>query len=548
MDEFESRLENELSGLGRVPLAEPAPVTELRRRARRVRAGRTLTGFVAVATTAVVIAAVVTTAGDDRNAGHSRQVRVAAPSFVLGDIDAVVLSSSFDEDGARNLIPPSVQSAVAKVPGVESVSGVIDTFARVVNDDPNGYSEPRIPPRTPVLFSYHRDDQLHVVSGRLPEAPNEIAVDADFLERTAVDVTEKVTLQVQNQPMELHVVGTFDLPGVDLTGIPLAAMSAGHQLPELRLDRIDVNLAPGANAANVRDAIATAAGDAYTVVQPSAISFPDQRLAQLEIQHAYWSLLSPDANERSTSGVGPSDFKEKNNYKKYATLALQVELRVENVTFLSPDAAALTYRIYYGGNPSPVIPDPQTGNATRVNGHWQLGKNTLCSLAALVGIACTGVDNVTITPPTGYQPPSTIEPEILLAFHALTDPDATVDQRVSAVVGGAALRAVITAGLAQDQTFGKSTLGISGWKATSANDVEILYSLQTESGPSTPWPTTAYATKLADGHWYAGGQYACGIGGLAGTACGTGAPGERQVPLGLNGTTPTTGPTTATAR
>ena len=100
-----------------------------------------------------------------------------------------------------------------------------------------------------------------------------------------------------------------------------------------------------------------------------------------------------------------------------------MELRVENVTFLSPDAAALTYRIYYGGSPSPVINDPQTGTATRVKGHWQLGKNTLCSLAALVGIKCKGVDHVTITPPNGYQPLSTLDPEIVRAFTALTDPE-----------------------------------------------------------------------------------------------------------------------------
>src|SRR5829696_4995556 len=104
MDELESRLENELSGLSRVPLAEPVPVADLRRRARRVRAGRAASGFVALATTAAIIAAVVSTAGSGSDAEKTRQVQVAAPSFVLGDIDAVVLSSAFDDDGARNVI------------------------------------------------------------------------------------------------------------------------------------------------------------------------------------------------------------------------------------------------------------------------------------------------------------------------------------------------------------------------------------------------------------------------------------------------------------
>jgi hypothetical protein len=369
------------------------------------------------------------------------------------------------------------------------------------------------------LFSYHRDDQLHLVTGRLPQAPDEIAVDADFVTRAGADVSSDVTLQVQDQPRRLHVVGTFDLPGVDLAGIPLAAMSAGHQLPELALDRIDVNLAPGANPANVRDAIAAAVGNAYSVLQPSAISFPDQRLAQLEIQHAYWALLSPNDAERSASGVGPSDFKERTNYAKYSELALQVELRVENVTFLSPDAAALTYRIYYSGNPSPIIHDPQSGTAARVNGHWQLGKNTLCSLAKLVGLACTGVDNVTITAPNGYQSPSALDPEILRAFQALTSPDATLDQRIAAISGGESLRVVIATGLKNDQLVGKSTLTIAGWRAVSADSVEILYSLQTELGRSTPWPSTANAQRRPDGHWYAAQQYACGIAALTGGGC-----------------------------
>ncbi len=89
------------------------------------------------------------------------------------------------------------------------------------------------------------------------------------------------------------IVGTFTIPDVDLTGIPLAAIAARFQPPDLALDRIDVKLAPGAQAANVRDAIARAVGTAYTVSPPSIISFPDQRLAQLEIQHAVLGAHQP---------------------------------------------------------------------------------------------------------------------------------------------------------------------------------------------------------------------------------------------------------------
>ena len=242
---------------------------------------------------------------------------------MLGDIDAVVLSSSFDADGARNPLPPALTATVAQVPGVQSVSGVIDTFAAE-----SGIADPGVTPSlradrrrrdTPILFSYHKDDER--APRRRPRTGRRRRDRRRRRLRRAIRRRRRHGLAlVAGQDLEFQIVGTFDLPGVDLTGIPLAAMSAAHQSPELQLDRLDVKLAPGADAANVRDAIAAAVGNAYTVVPPSAISFPDQRLAQVEIQHAYWALLSPDPSERSTSGVGRRA-REKANYAKYSDLA-----------------------------------------------------------------------------------------------------------------------------------------------------------------------------------------------------------------------------------
>ena len=256
------------------------------------------------------------------------------------------------------------------------------------------------------------------------------------------------------------------------------------------------------------------------MVPPSTISFADQRLAQVEIQHAYWALLSPNADERSTSGVGASNSKEKENYAKYSDLAKQVELRVENVAFLSPDAAALTFRIYYGGAPSPIITDPQSGAASRVDGHWQLATTTLCSLAALVGIKCDGeAANTPVTPPNGYEPPRTLDPEVNHAFTVLADPHSTIAERIGVVAGGDQVRSLVAAGVQRDATVTDSVLTIAGWRATGPDRVEILYSLQTTGGPSTPWPSTATAQKNPDGHWYASDQYACGTLGLATGGC-----------------------------
>src|SRR5262245_55411933 len=97
MDDFESRLEHELAGLGRTPLAEPESVERLRSRARRGRTTRVVGGVAAVAALAAVVVGVIAVAAN--RSPSDQRVRVAAPSFVLGDIDTVVLSSSFDEDG-----------------------------------------------------------------------------------------------------------------------------------------------------------------------------------------------------------------------------------------------------------------------------------------------------------------------------------------------------------------------------------------------------------------------------------------------------------------
>ena len=104
-----------------------------------------------------------------------------------------------------------------------------------------------MPPRSPILFSYHEGDDVPIASGRAPAAAGEIVVDADVLTRDNVQVGDDVHLQVRGQDLKFKIVGTFELPGVDLTGIPLAAMSVAYQPADLQFDRIDVKMKPGAN-------------------------------------------------------------------------------------------------------------------------------------------------------------------------------------------------------------------------------------------------------------------------------------------------------------
>jgi hypothetical protein len=521
MDDVESRIEHELSGLGRTQLAEPESVEQLRSRARRGRTTRVLGGVVAVAAlVAAVVGLIALASNRELSEPH---VQVAAPSFVLGDIDTVVLSSTFDEDGARNPLPASLTDAVARVPGVERVSGVVNTFTPIATES---YGGPRAePPRTPILFSYHQPDEIQLTGGRLPQAADEIVVDEDFLTRYHRKVGDGVWLDVRGRQTVFGIVGTFTLPGVDLQGIPLAAMAARFQSPDLALDRIDVKLAPGAQAANVRDAIAVAVGNAYTVTPPSIISFPDQRLAQLEIQHAYWALISTDPEERAIAADNPNPGAN-DAYEKYRSQAVNAELRVENVRFLSPTTASLTYRVFYGGSPSPIINAPQPGAATRVDGVWKLSSATLCQLAAFENIPCETTGKVTLTPPAGWQDAAGLDGSARAALTVLADPKASVDQRVDALSDGASARAQVERGLQADATYGEASLSILGWRPVDGG-IEALYVLVTSKGPSTPWPMIARLAPGGNGDYQAGTQYACGIEGLIRGACvvsGSGTP------------------------
>ena len=183
-----------------------------------------------------------------------------------------------------------------------------------------------------------------------------------------------------------------------------------------------------------------------------------------------------------------------------------VELRVENVAFLSPDAAALTYRIYYGGSPSPVIHDVQTGTATRVNGHWQLGSSTLCSLAALVGIKCDNAEHVTDLPAqrlrAGEQrsTPKCSAPSMRSPTRPRRSSNASPPSPAATPQ-----RSIIAAGLQQDQAYaGKTAVHHRGLarrrpRAASASCTRCKpRAVHPLRGRPTPPPR-----KAADGHWYA---------------------------------------------
>ena len=197
---------------------------------------------------------------------------------------------------------------------------------------------------------------------------------------------------------------------------------------------------------------------------------------------------------------------------------MNAELRVENVTFLSPTTATLTYRVFYGGSPSPIITAPQPGAATRVDGVWKLSSATLCQLAAFENIPCASTGKVTLTPPAGWQDAAGLDVQARAVLIVLADPAATADQRIAVLMFGEQNRAMVEHGLQQDATYGESHLSILGWRPATGG-IDVLYVLVTSNGPSTPWPLIAHLVPGDHGDFIVGDQYACGIEGVANGAC-----------------------------
>ena len=130
MTELDDRLSAALGRLTDTPLAEPEPVPSLRKRARRHRTRRALAATTACALACGALAGVLIVTHDGHDAPND--LRLLAPNVLLGDIDAVVLSNTYDENGARGRIPTSVRDQLAAIPGVQEASGIVQRFAPII--------------------------------------------------------------------------------------------------------------------------------------------------------------------------------------------------------------------------------------------------------------------------------------------------------------------------------------------------------------------------------------------------------------------------------
>jgi hypothetical protein len=520
------KLDDALTSLGAladVPLAEPETVEDLRRRTRRRRARRTTAGL-AVLAIGLGSAGALRAALDDDPSEGGHELDLAAPTVLLGNIDASVLSTVADADSSRTRLPASVVAQVAQVNGVASAVGALQRFA------PTDHRPADTLPRSPVVISVHEPDEVRVTAGAYPAQQGEVMVTRDVRERYGYDVGATIPLPFATSLW--RVSGIFELQDGDVDGAPVIAVPTTATVADPAdtttpvFDRVDVTFADGADRASVMQAIQAVLPEGLLVYEPTTLGTAQQLRAELEIQRAYWRLISADPQERheAAEAVGDRDVSEGDAiYERYEDMVRGVEMRVARVTFVSPDRATVVYRFYYQGGPSPVFPEPQNGEAVLVDGTWRVAATTTCRLSSYIAEPCEGGGEV--TPPTGWDAPSS-QPDAAAALAVLADPNATVDARQAAIADGAELREEIAAGVEHDAQYRDHVRFAIAGARTSGPDVELMYSVVVDGGPSTPYPLTTVMTREGD-RWVANAQYACGIDGLAGFGCppATGGPG-----------------------
>ncbi len=553
----------------------------------RKQLGPVVVGVIAVLALVVGGGLLVAAIGSD----DSRPSRVAAPSVAVGDADAVVLSTAFDGDGARNQIPPDVVDAVRGVDGVAGAEGAARRFVQVYpGDGATGTASNEASVRSAIALSAE-GASLELQDGRLPRDASEVAVNRVLADKFGLAVGTGAI--VRNGPAEqrmvchsvtatslsgqgadsgstsimqqcspeqpvaqpgLRVVGIFNAPGGDVDDVSLLALTTDALQSLTRgtgYDRIDIKAADGVDIEGLLDRVGATLPEGLMVVPGSVLGTAQQVRNELEIQRAYHWLLSTELEKRRASNQAPPQPDAGERWAENEWQAVNTEMRVSRVAFVDSDVAIVTYAIYYGPQRSSLAPHPFTGVVLRVDGMWKLSAQDICQLSAIQGPGCDSPPEQDpanfVVPPDGWSTPSSA-PEVLAAFRVLADPTVTLDARVGAVQDGDALRDQVAAGLADDATrAGGVAFNVVGARVVDADHAQILYSLVANGEPplETPYPLVASAVRV-DGVWRAARRYACGLTAIAGSTCKL-PPAAATTTVPVAPTTSTTSTTTTTA-
>jgi hypothetical protein len=297
------------------------------------------------------------------------------------------------------------------------------------------------------------------------------------------------------------------------------------------------------------DRVAAALPAGTMVVPPSVVGFDEQLRAELEITRAYHWLLDPDLAHRrqaaDTPTEGPAAEQNQKNWDDNLWQTVDTELRVSRVAFVDNATALVTYRAYYAGHPSTVVPNPLTGVVQKVDGQWRIGMRGLCELARLSKVGCTSDDgpdaSSLVGPPNGWNPVDSV-PGAADPIRVLGDPASTVEQRIAAVENGDALRSVIAAGAQADaRRVGQVSLQVVAARLLDPTHAQVLTSVVANGDPhlETPYPLVSNVV-LVDGAWRAVSRFACGLEALATLTC----PAATAVPTTTSAPPPSTRPAT----
>jgi hypothetical protein len=469
---------------------------------------------VLAAAAAVLALGAVSVVALQRPDHRPREIRAGVPSVTGGSADLIVESGTLTDEGGYAPVPGDVATEVAAVDGVRGVVGVVRAFARLSRPDAAA-------PTPSVVVSWDGGDGFELGSGRAPAGPDEVALTPLAAARLGVQVGDAVQ---SDTGASFVVVGTFSLPG-DGPDVVLAAMTLDRarvlaRVPGDGFTRLHVELDDDADPVTVRDAVVATTPPGYRVVGVNQLGTTAQLRDELEIQQAYFDLMSPDGAVRAGAVQGAVDDEtSRANFERFRAQAAQGTLRIQRYSFLDTDHVEVVYAIYYGPNRSPIVTAPQRGTAVRSGGRWKLARTTLCGLASLVQLACDAGSDAPAPPPDGWADPAT-EPALVDAFRTMADTRASLEERVETVVGGEDLRDVVRAGLDADQRYaGKVSFHVSGVRRTGGG-AQVLYAVLASGDPvlETPYPLIG-AAVFDHGRWRVGAEYACGLVGLVSQWC-----------------------------
>jgi putative ABC transport system permease protein len=181
--------------------------------------------------------------------------------------------AQFSQSGAnavRNPVPDTLVSTIEGVPGVEAAAGSIQGYAQYVSPD----GKPISSTTGTVGLTFDPDrriSELHIVQGQPPTTPHEVVMDANTAHKHHFSVGQQVRILFNGPTQTFTISGIADFGNASsLAGATIAAFyvpTAQQVMDEVgQFDDINIISTPGANKAQVQQAIARALPTGYEVV------------------------------------------------------------------------------------------------------------------------------------------------------------------------------------------------------------------------------------------------------------------------------------------